>query len=410
MLVKRSTLPEQAGLEQPGTSALMALLLFLCVASSSIVFREPAPTDLLFVLIVGLEIVVFGRIVTSSGSTTADVGLYAFVLANVVSLLFTTDLGASLRYFWITIYLCLFSLYLTHFISETGRAGSRLLFNAYLVAATLSAGIGLLTRFDLMPSAEMFYHDKSGIRIQSTFKDPNVFGPFLIGASLIALDRIIFEARHRFLCAALLFLFAFNIAMTFSRGAYGHLVVSLCIFVGVSMCLMLRADRGFLVILMTFLGGGAMVVAASYLLSQFDLVDFLAKRLGMQRYDEERFGNQLLGLEIFASYPFGIGPGEYNNANFVKAAHNLYLRALVENGVLGLLGLTWFLMVSLGLMIQSILATGAARREVLVCLAVLVGVLGESMVIDTIHWRHLFFFLGMGLGLSSWAARQERVA
>ena len=37
----------------------------------------------------------------------------------------------------------------------------------------------------------------------------------------------------------------------------------------------------------------------------------------------------------------------------------------------------------------------------------MVGALVESMVIDTLHWRHLFFFLGVGLGLSCWAVRQR---
>jgi O-antigen ligase len=301
----------------------------------------------------------------------------------------------------------LFSMYLSYFVTTTGREGCRLLFNAYLVAATLSAGIGLATRFGIMPSPEMFFHDEAGIRIQSTFKDPNVFGPFLVGACLIVLDRMLHETPHRALYTLLLFAFLINIVLTFSRDAFVHLFISVCLFIVVSAFLTLSAERVLLSILIMIACGGALLVAVSTLLSHFGLENFLARRLEWQSYDNNRFGNQMLGLQVFADYPLGIRSGEYNRGNFHIAAHNLYMRVLVENGILGALGLMFFLLASVAAMVQTIVAGAIACRGALVCVAVLVGALVESMVIDTLHWRHLFFFLGVGLGLSCWAVRQR---
>ena len=65
------------------------------------------------------------------------------------------------------------------------------------------------------------------------------------------------------------------------------------------------------------------------------------------------------------------------------------------------------MLASVSAFVQTLAAGAIALRGALVGVAVMVGALVESMVIDTLHWRHLFFFLGVGLGLSCWAVRQK---
>ncbi len=48
---------------------------------------------------------------------------------------------------------------------------------AYLLAALLATVAGYIGFFHLLPGADIFL---DGVRVSATFKDPNVYGPFLI--------------------------------------------------------------------------------------------------------------------------------------------------------------------------------------------------------------------------------------
>lgn len=79
--------------------------------------------------------------------------------------------------------------------------------------------------------------------------------------------------------------------------------------------------------------------------------------------------------------------------------HNLYLRVLVENGWLAFLG--WGLFLS-GWLIASYhgsIRSGRFVVDYVVAVSVVAGILVESLVIDTLHWRHFFLFLAVPVGL-----------
>ena len=69
------------------------------------------------------------------------------------------------------------------------RAGAtRLILNAYVWAATLAALLGIIGYFDLLPGA---YDSMTRYgRATGLFKDPNVFGPFLVPGLVYLLSRI----------------------------------------------------------------------------------------------------------------------------------------------------------------------------------------------------------------------------
>lgn len=118
----------------------------------------------------------------------------------------------------------------------------------------------------------------------------------------------------------------------------------------------------------------------------------------MQDYDQKRFRYQEEALSTFITStnrfnPFGLGPGQ-SEVVLGYATHNLYLRVLYELGIIGGLGL-------------ALLLSGAGwalwrhhRADVTIVLplaAVLLTILAMSFVIDTLHWRHFFAFLGLAL-------------
>jgi ABC-type xylose transport system permease subunit len=117
---------------------------------------------------------------------------------------------------------------------------------------------------------------------------------------------------------------------------------------------------------------------------------FLEHRAHLQSYDAQRFGAQALGLREGQRYPFGIGPGQFDVVSRVSA-HSTYVRAFAEEGMPGLVTL-------LALLLATFLF--AARNAVrgrhtfgigsAALLGAWVGLLANSLFVDTLHWRHLW--------------------
>lgn len=76
---------------------------------------------------------------------------------------------------------------------------------------------------------------------------------------------------------------------------------------------------------------------------------------------------------------------------FGTSPHNLYLRIWFENGFLGLVGYLAFIAMSLGQLYQYFKRTGSSLA--LVAYASILGILLNSMFIDTLHWRHFWALL-----------------
>ncbi|MDQ4029861.1 MAG: hypothetical protein M3168_02355, partial [Actinomycetota bacterium] len=116
----------------------------------------------------------------------------------------------------------------------------------------------------------------------------------------------------------------------------------------------------------------------------------LAARVGLQEYDTNRFEAQVAGLPAAERYPFGVGPGQYEQIAPISA-HSTYVRALAEEGVLGLLTVLALFTLTLGWAIRNAIAgrdsygVGSAALLGAWC-----GILVNGFVVDTLHWRHLW--------------------
>jgi O-antigen ligase len=117
---------------------------------------------------------------------------------------------------------------------------------------------------------------------------------------------------------------------------------------------------------------------------------FLESRAALQSYDSDRFGAQRAGIEFAADYPLGIGPGQFEV--FVPiGAHSTYVRALAEEGVLGLMVVLALLLVTLWLAARNAVAgrdTYGVGSGTL--LGAWCGLLATSAVVDTLHFRILW--------------------
>jgi O-antigen ligase len=191
----------------------------------------------------------------------------------------------------------------------------------------------------------------------------------------------------------------------FSRGAFGVLAAAMGIF-SLS-CLFIVRDKGIsrkLVISLS-IGGIAGFFGLVYAVAFTDMAQFMSQRLAMQSYDQHRFAMQAAAWHVAAAHPLGVGPGAWLTIHW-QLPHNVYLLILAENGLVGCIG---FVLWCVGCVWRGL--GGMVRRTphapyYAMGLAVAIGLLLESMIIDTLHWRQLFLFMSFPVGLRIWESRR----
>jgi O-antigen ligase len=142
-----------------------------------------------------------------------------------------------------------------------------------------------------------------------------------------------------------------------------------------------------MMILVTLL---AALAALAVFVSVSGSATFLSDRARLQSYDTSRFSAQETGLRLVATYPFGVGPGQFESYVTISA-HSAYVRALAEQGVLGLATI-------LALIVATLVFAG--RNAVIgrdtygigsaALLGAWCGLVANSAFVDTLHWRHLW--------------------
>ena len=124
-------------------------------------------------------------------------------------------------------------------------------------------------------------------------------------------------------------------------------------------------------------------------------LDFLQERASFQSYDTQRFGAQRTGIKLAERYPFGIGPGQFEVLSPV-ATHSTYVRVLAEQGVLGFFTVLALLFATLAFAGRNaVIGRDTYGIGSAALLGAWVGILVNSLVVDTLHWRHLWVVAGL---------------
>ena len=173
-----------------------------------------------------------------------------------------------------------------------------------------------------------------GLRAEGLFKDPNVYGPFLVPPALFLLEELLAPRLLRFRTSTKALMFTaltLGVLFSYSRAAWANMAVAIGL-----MLLVLTLRRG---------GGrratavfASLTVAAALAVGVIAVtgsLGFLQERAAFQTYDLQRFGAQRTGIALAERYPFGIGPGQFEVFSPVST-HSTYVRVLAEQGVLGL--------------------------------------------------------------------------
>jgi O-antigen ligase len=300
-----------------------------------------------------------------------------------------TEWSRAARFFIITLYLGVFGLWLAGYLDRPNRA--RLVVRAYLVSALLSAAFTVAAELVSFPLHELFIGDN--VRGKGLFKDPNVYGPFLIPIALIMAEEI-FNPRllrlRRSLKVASFLMLALGVLFSYSRAAWLNLTVGLLVLVVV--VVVRRPDRK-AVSLVLVLITAALTLAAAVVVS--GSLGFLKERAKLQGYDTERFAAQDRGLSFGLHHIFGVGPGQFEVLSPV-ATHSLYIRSFAEQGVLGL---AVIILIVLSTLVFALVNVVRGRDTYGISAAALLaawcGLVCNSFFVDTMHWRHLWLVLGL---------------
>ncbi|MEZ5843186.1 MAG: hypothetical protein R3D27_05560 [Hyphomicrobiaceae bacterium] len=407
-VIARSALPAT---EQPNLlRSLVLATVFLAVATSGIVFAEPAPVDVLTLgLVIALPIMRLVRVTPLLVGYLA--GWLVVAAAAFVASLQAMDPHVATVHTAISLYLSVASFVIAGFVAVRPQRHIRLLLDAYLVAALIAAVFGLAGYFELVPGAgELFTRFD---RATGAFKDPNVFGPFLVPAMIYLVHKVLTRPLLRTVVPLVLLAFlGLALVVSFSRGAWINLAIAGSVYWLITLAttnsairrLQLIASLGF-----GLLAAGAALVGALQIDSVARMFDERAAIL--QSYDvgpEGRFGGQSKAIETILDNPLGIGALNFTGFVHHEDAHNVYLSMLLNAGWAGGLFYLALVVATLGIGFSHALKRTPTQGHFAVVYACLAAVALEGLIIDTDHWRHFYLLMGVVWGLMA-AAQPARV-
>lgn len=377
--------------------------IWLLLFSSAFVRIEPAPYDLLIAVLLTIGLTV-PLLQFRQYLIAPIIGLAFFLISNLVSMLFTTGNTRGIEYFSITLYLILTWIYFVGLFGRFGNKSTEIAWSGYVTAAVVIAVITSLY-------AVGFFVDTHGLlwgegRAVGLFKDPNVFGAYLVPPAVYAIKKSYYGKKVNGLLWLLMFsVLSLGVLLSMSRAAWANYVVALVVFVLITYTHR-RNDNIRLVLSIV----SVVAIVLIYTISQSELGSLIVERISFQPYDEDRFLTQALALQTGLENPLGIGPGQ-SEILFQYATHNLYLRVLSEYGWVGFLAFVAFVFMTAYRAYRGVLiSTFQLRDDYALIVSVLCGALFNSLFIDSLHWRHLWFLLALpwcALGLGQQQVKRK---
>ena len=384
-------------------SAMVACGVFL----SGFVMSEPAPYELLMVVQVAVWFLLGLKISRAVAPLLAF--LLTFNVGGILSLTVMKDLGTGPMYLAVSTFLALTSVFYAAIIEDRHQR-LRLLFQAWVAAAIITALLGILGYFHAFPGAEAFtLYD----RAKGAFQDPNVFGPFLIAPALYLMHGLLTgKLSSAPLRVAGLLVIALGVFLSFSRAAWALFLFSAIALVFI---LLLKERTGAfrLKILLLSLAAIVLLVVAVVIALQFEQVRnlFLDRTTLVKEYDGGhlgRFARHRIGFLMMMENPLGIGPMVFSEI-FPEDEHNIWLKSLTTYGWLGFLSYIAMMAWTLTIGFRFLLRDRPWQPYLMIAWIVIVGHVIIGNVIDTDHWRHFYLLLGIVWGCGALEWRHQRM-
>ncbi len=387
---------------------LLLLAMFGVISLSGIVFIEPAPYDIAL-LAVGTLALLFGLRIPAKFAPM----LFCFTLIIIfgfVASLYSSQITEAALHIVTTAYLIVGTIILAAFIAAMPLRAISVVMNGYIVAALIATLAGFVGYFDLIPGAYDVFTLYG--RLSGTFKDPNVYGPFLIAPLLFLIFQLTTQpGKHLPVQLAAAVILTAGIFLSFSRGAWGHLVVSGLVLLPMILVVLPNNRSRFRLLFFGLLALVSLGLFLLALLGSSSISEMFSQRAQLtQVYDaggRGRFDGQRLALEWVLSSPLGSGWGEFSRY-WGEQAHNVYISQFMFSGWIG--GFAYIALIIMTLIrgFVFIRYNLAIRPYLMVFLATFCGLILQGLIIDMDHWRHFYLVIAAIWGLTSapWAAQE----
>ena len=378
----------------PGVARLQYALLWFTGFGGAIVFIEPSPYE----IAVLASLVVF--FATGMRMRAAFMPLLVLlVLLNLgysICAAYLLNKKEILNWILTSWYMAICTLFFAIVLCENTAARIEMLRRGLLAGAVVTSLAGIIGYFSLLPGAFGMFTLYG--RAAGAFKDPNVFGAFLVLPALFALQSVVSDdAKRSFRSAVVLGIITIAIFLAFSRAAWGMLILSAAFMLFMMVLTSPSSQQRSRIIAMSVAGALIAALLLAVLLSVDSIGSMFNERASLnQNYDGGRFGRfgrHVLGAQMALDMPFGIGPLQFTRF-FPEDTHNSYLNAFMSGGWISGICFPVLVLITAVLGFRMAFVRVPWQRAYLAIFAVFLGTAGEAFIIDVDHWRHFWMILG----------------
>jgi O-antigen ligase len=390
---RSAALPALSAARSPADRLVNAIL-FLMVLVSAFVRFEPAPYEGLFAL---LALACFAANVPIDRKLSPLIALLAvWNVSGLVSLAQVSHDQAAVTFMAVSVYLAISAILLACVFSDDTVWRIELMKRAYVAAAVIVVALGLAGYF--------LYAGEDALtgRVRGTFKDPNVFGPFLI-LPILLLATDLFQRGFSLWRILVITFLLFGLLMSFSRGAWLNFAAS---GIALTALLFLTAPTPRMRIQLIAMSLVALMMLAAVVAAalSIDAVGnmFEERAKVTQSYDtgdRGRFTSQASAILIILDHPNGVGPFQLRHHTGIDP-HQVYLNAFASYGWVGGVAYIAMILGTLFVGFRYVIVRTPWQPALVATYAAFVGTVVEGMVIDTDHWRHFYLMLGLIWGLA----------
>jgi hypothetical protein len=390
-----------------GVEPLRRWVLWLFLAVSAFAAIEPSPYEAMFFV----ALVAFAPDGLRFDRTMVPliVTLALYDAGGLLSLVPWVSESDSVTFIAISIYITLTTVFFAAVVAAAPAERMETIRRGYVFAGLVAAVLGILGYFDVAGTGAYFtLYDNS--RAMGPFKDPNVFGPFLVPPMVWLTQDLLLRRGRLWATVAKLSVLLLALLLSFSRGAIIDFLGSAAILLALTfLTATLPRDRA-RTVAVAVAGVLLVVVVVAIALSVPGIRDMALERASLSEdYDagvQGRFGNQLRSIPMLLELPFGFGPLRFGYI-FPQDPHEVFLSAFASFGWLG--GFAFFAFVTTTFYFGWRLSfrRSPLQPQVVALWSALLPQILQGVQIDTGHWRHLFLMCGCLYGLAA-AERRRR--
>jgi hypothetical protein len=388
-------------------NAVFAVFLFCGLVS----FVEPSPYD--FMAIVAIPIWILGGFRIHRIQIPILLLWCIFEICGFIALLPYWDDAEARTYQFQSLYLFCTVICFTLFFGERTIERAEICLKAFTLGAVTSAFVSILSYFDIAGLGVQLITVEG--RVSGTFKDPNVFGSYLILAIAYTYQHLLIgRGKQRLVSAIAIMILIIGVFISYSRGSWGATILALVMITAVSYATSDSKATKRKIVLVAIIFACVAAVSLIVILSNDSIREFFLMRAGEHSYDEGatgRFGNQLRSLPMLLELPWGFGPLQFRQ-HFGLEPHNSYVGGFANDGWIG--GSAWILIVLATTFIgfRMMFVRSPYRQLAQVAWPSLFALLLQGFQIDIDHWRQVFLLFGMIWGFEAarlrWRSGERR--